>query len=64
MKIWIIAAILSVFIIITSAYAGTAYYTGERLNTLTKTCYYNYYGETVSCTVGVSKPCPLTINVN
>ena len=53
------AAVLSA-----SAYAGTAFLTGEKTTGMTKQCYYDYLGSEYVRTVSVTALCPLTIQVN
>lgn len=45
------------------AWAGTAFYKGERETGMTKICYYEYLGNEYAITIKVIELCPLTIEV-
>ena len=55
--------LLGIFIAGT-AFAGTAFYKGERIDGLHKICYYDYLGDTVAITVKSHEVCPVTIQVD
>lgn len=46
-----------------SAYAGTAFLTGEKTTGMTKQCFYNYLGSEYTRTVRSHELCPLSIRV-
>jgi hypothetical protein len=46
-----------------AAYAGTAYYTGERTTGMTKQCYYDYLGNEYTKTIRSYEVCPTSIQV-
>jgi len=46
-----------------SAEAGTAFYTGERIGGLTKVCFYDYMGEVYTLNARAVEICPLTVRV-
>ena len=46
-----------------SAYAGTAFKTGEKVTGQTKQCYYKYLGNEYTKTIKAYEPCPLSISV-
>jgi hypothetical protein len=46
-----------------TAYAATAFYTGERVTGMTKQCYYEYLGSEYVRTMRSIDICPLTIRV-
>lgn len=46
-----------------SAYAGTAYLTGEKTTGMTKQCFYDYLGSEYTRTIRATELCPLTIRV-
>jgi len=47
-----------------NAHAGTAFYTGESISGVYKTCYYNYLGSSVAISVSATSLCPLTIDMD
>ena len=46
-----------------SAYAGTAFLTGEKTTGMTKQCFYDYLGSEYTITIKAHKLCPLSIKV-
>lgn len=60
MKKWIV---LLAMITSASAFAGTAFLTGEKRTGMTKICYYDYMGSEYTKTVRSHELCPLTIQV-
>ncbi len=58
----IIILILTIFAVITTAYAGTCFLVRETTDGLYRTCYYDCAGGEVVITVGVAKLCPLSID--
>jgi hypothetical protein len=51
------------FALAVTAYAATAFFTGERTTGTTKQCYYEYLGDTYTITIGGIKMCPMSIEV-
>ena len=67
MKKIIAVVVLSVVFITSIAYtvyAGTAIYTGEKVDGMYKICYYDYCGSTVAITKRSYELCPLSIQVD
>lgn len=46
-----------------TAYAATAFLTGERTSGMHKICYYDHLGDTVAITIKAYELCPLTIRL-
>jgi hypothetical protein len=61
-----IKTLLATFLLVGAmhAQAGVAYYTGESVGGMYKTCYYNYLGNSVAISVAASSLCPLTIDMD
>jgi hypothetical protein len=57
-KYLLIAALFS-----SSAFAATAFYTGENVTGLTKQCYYKFAGSTYTKTIKSHQVCPTSIQV-
>ena len=55
--------LLAILLLSMPAYAGTAFYTGERVSGMNKICYYDHLGSQVAITIKATQICPMTINV-
>ena len=55
-------AVTFLFASATSAFAGTAFKTGEQTSGMNKICFYNDLGSTVAITIRSHELCPLSIN--
>jgi len=62
MKRKIVTLVVAVLLAAT-AYAGTAFYTGERTSGMNKVCYYDYLGSTYTANVRSYQMCPTSIRV-
>ena len=61
MKKWIIIVIIVIFSVISTTYAYTGFYIGEKTEGLYTICYYDCLGSTVAITISAGKVCPISI---
>lgn len=60
---FVLAATLVVLFLSVNAWAGTAFYTGERISGMNKLCYYDYLGSEFVLTLKSYQLCPVTVTV-
>lgn len=59
----LIVILIATMVLFTTAYACTAFKSGETVSGMNKICYYDHLGSTVAFNVKSHQLCPLTIQV-